>query len=103
MKEYFQTALYLNAKYKLCEVLEKAGITPGTKVYKSSDFVNAITEAYGKEPKITCKSISESDTLLNDIRLCFDKSLTLIDCSEAGLNEVSCENEDSVKYPDKVI
>ncbi|KAI7872429.1 RNase Sy [Spinellus fusiger] len=66
MYTYFQTALDLRSQYDLYQALSSAGITPGDS-YDVDDMSNAISNAYGIVPKISC-----TRGTLNEIWLYFN-------------------------------
>lgn len=100
--KYFDISLKMNLWYDLEKVLSNMGIVPREEKYEVSDFINAILNEYNYTPQICCVIDSENRLLLSEIRLCFDKSLKMIDCITMGVNPIECRGRTSVFYLKKI-
>ncbi|XP_063932546.1 ribonuclease Oy [Zophobas morio] len=79
---YFKQGLEWNQDFRLSSMLSKSNIVPNTQGYNISDVYNAVKVATGKNPEIECVVDGKSkQSLISEIRLCFNKSLDLIDCN----------------------
>lgn len=92
--KYFGQGLKWREKFIMSRVLDAAGIHPD-----SNNTVialnNAIVQALGKNPSIHCLYDGKhSISYLSEIRICFDKSLELIDCDGVKFGDLV-----SIKYP----
>ncbi|XP_045476052.1 ribonuclease T2-like [Harmonia axyridis] len=77
---YFQETLRLQNQYDISQALRDRRITPGGS-YKLGDIYDALIAKFKATPWITLSlSKSNGKQLLNEIRLCFNKALKLIDC-----------------------
>lgn len=65
-----------------------AGVTPGGE-YKIADIHNAVHQKLNRIPSIHCySSPKDGKNYLSEIRLCFSKSLELINCHVTGNAEM---------------
>lgn len=93
-------------------ILGETGVSPG-KEYKVVDIHNVVHGKLSKIPSIHCGSTKNGDEYLIEIRLCFNKSLELIDCHVTGNSEVvyksvatnvevltNCNLHKDIIYPD---
>lgn len=71
----------------MSQILETAGVTPGGE-YKAVNIHNVVYKKLNKIPSIHCASTKDGTNYLSEIRLCFSKSLELIDCQVTGNAEV---------------
>lgn len=96
----------------MSSILETAGVTPGGE-YKVVDIHNVVYNKLNKVPSIHCSSTKDGNNYLSEIRLCFSKSLDLIDCHVTGNSEVvyrsvatnvdlltNCNLHKNIIYPD---
>lgn len=89
---------------RLFEVLENEGIVPGAE-YTLGNITGAVRKAIGKDVDTRCFYDKHTKTVfLNEILICFDKNLTLIDCDLVQKKKkLDCGKEwDMVTYPDVV-
>ncbi|KAL3274932.1 hypothetical protein HHI36_019710 [Cryptolaemus montrouzieri] len=95
--KYFKNSLDLNLKYDLVNALAEYGIVPGPQQYTVDNFIDAIVKKYGKIPQIHC-TLYNGESLLDEIRLCFDTSIKLIDCTLVKVNPRACSSKNMIKY-----
>ncbi|XP_032599151.1 ribonuclease Oy [Drosophila grimshawi] len=92
--KYFGQGLKWRQKYVISDVLDAAGIHPDS---DNTIIVlnNALVRGLGKNPSIHCLyDRKHSISYLSEIRICFNKSLELIDCDGVKLVDVV-----AIKYP----
>ena len=92
-----------HGRYPFFRYLQQSGILPGFD-HQIQDIIKALNIGLGgKSPALTCRKYSDfTNPILSQIKLCFDKSMTLVDCySVMPWNKVldSCPNEGLVFYP----
>ncbi|EDW70648.1 ribonuclease T2 [Drosophila virilis] len=92
--KYFGQGLKWREQYVIANILDAAGIHPD-----SNNTVialnNALVRGLGKNPSIHCLFDGKHDiSFLSEIRICFDKTLQLIDCDGVKLGDVV-----AIKYP----
>ena len=90
-KTFFSTVLNLAQNLAIYNVLENAGITPGSS-YECSEVANAITSQFS----VDSFSIQADGGYLSAIQLCLDKNLNVIDCPSGSSDDV-CSG--TVQYP----
>lgn len=111
--KYFGQGLIWREKYVISNILDASGIHPD-----SNNTVialnNALVRGLGKNPSIHCIYNGKHDiSYLSEIRICFDKSLELIDCDgtklgvmairyPGGIVNTNCHISDPVHYPSLV-
>ena len=78
--EYFAQALALYGKLDILGALERAGITPGTRTYRTSDVARALEDATGFAPILQC-----SKGQINEVWFCVSKGLEVYSCGESEL------------------
>ncbi|XP_050293452.1 ribonuclease Oy [Anthonomus grandis grandis] len=107
---YFKMGLKLRSQYDLTTILNKGGVTPGNNGYDVALIYSVIKNAINKEPSIQCVIDRKTkESYINEIRICFDKNLNLMDCDPAspiqrmryGLN-TNCNQKKPVRYIDNV-
>lgn len=110
--KYFKCGLDWIGKYDMKSVLAKGGIVPDeTRTYKAEDIFYAVKSVLKKNPTVECIPEAKTDRLfINEIRICFDKNLTLIDCD--GIRDprlhlpgpiiTNCDPSKTIMYPDVV-
>lgn len=90
-------------------ILERAKIVPGSKYYVSA-IQQAVTNALNVQPVIHCVHDKHDDkNYLSEIRICFNKSLNLVDCTGVighfsfnyaeGTIITNCDLSKQVYYP----
>ncbi|XP_037042269.1 ribonuclease Oy isoform X1 [Bradysia coprophila] len=111
---YFSQGLQWLEKFNMTQILNAGGIVPGG-VYKITHVHNMIHKEVKKVPSIHCDCSKNGVSYLSEIRLCFSKSLELIDCHVTGNSEVvygsaaskseivtNCNLHADIIYPDNV-
>ncbi|KAG8257720.1 ribonuclease T2 activity protein [Homalodisca vitripennis] len=109
--KYFKAGLEWLDKYNMKNVLDKAGLYPDTNT--STDLTTiwlGIKTGLGVNPSIHC--IHDKKTgqyYLQEIRICFDKSLQLTDCDGIRSRRMfrwqplgNCPNEKPIFYPNTI-
>ncbi|KAL5280501.1 RNaseX25 family protein [Megaselia abdita] len=90
--------------FQLYRILEEQGVLPGAE-YPLGNITGAIKKTIGKEVDTRCYYDEHTKTVfLNEILICFDKNLTLINCDlMQKKKKLDCGKEwDMVTYPDVV-
>lgn len=83
---FFQQGLEWNRNYKLNEILSNSKISPGTEGYTVESIYDAIKSYTNVDPMIQCITDPHTkETLISEIRICFNKTLDLIDCDPSRL------------------
>lgn len=112
-EKYFNQGLEWRQKYKISDILGKSGIHPDTK-YTVTNLQNAVRKYLNVNPSIHCVYDRENDlSFLSEIRICFNKTLELIDCDgtagaplaidyPGGKLLTNCHLSKPVQYPSKV-
>ncbi|XP_064548188.1 ribonuclease Oy [Drosophila montana] len=90
--KYFGQGLKWRERYVMSNILDAAGIHPD-----SNNTVialnNALVRGLGKNPSIHCLfDVKHDISYLSEIRICFDKTLELIDCDGVKLGDVVAIN-----------
>lgn len=81
--DYFKMALKLKTQVNLVQALNRTGFIPSkTKLYKTEEIEAAMQKEFGFKSKIRCDLRHGIVAKLVEIRLCFNRSLKLIDCPE---------------------
>lgn len=90
------------------DILTQGGVKPGDNGYNVMDLNNAIVSVTNTKPVIFCEVDKRTkESLLSEIRICFNKSLELIDCIPNGpIHDfeshgdilTNCNLDKSVKY-----
>ncbi|XP_051168052.1 ribonuclease Oy-like [Leptopilina boulardi] len=97
--KYFQTGLNLNAQYNIGAMLQKGGIVPG-RSYSIHNIMSTLNQGLKASPQVTC--ISKKGTqYIQEVRLCFNKQLKLINCKGNLSYETNCDPKKNVEYPRK--
>jgi len=96
---FFKKGLELNIEYSLTAILAKSNIVPNAKGYTVEDLHNSIKSATNKNPSIECITDREGQSLINEIRICLDKDLEVIDCDVTNTTGLSnCSLKKPVMY-----
>lgn len=87
------------------EILSKSNINPGAE-YNFTSINNALTSVLNITAKIECirEENYPNEQYLSEIRICFDKTLTLIDCNNnlmkrSGIYNTNCNLNQAIFYP----
>lgn len=86
-RQFFMQGLKWLRQFNMSQILETLEVIPGGK-YKVFDVHNVVFETLNKIPSIHCVRAKDGNNYLSEIRLCFSKSLELIDCQVTGNTEV---------------
>ncbi|KAJ8721263.1 hypothetical protein PYW07_002038 [Mythimna separata] len=98
--KYFSKGIELNKKYPISDMLEAANLFPDdSKEYDPEVFVNAVKATTGKTAQAGCYKI-EGVVYLQELRICFDKQLNMIDCRSPAVSD-HCGS--SVIFPADVV
>ncbi|XP_039285561.1 uncharacterized protein LOC111050681 [Nilaparvata lugens] len=82
-RSYFEQGLAWNKQYNVNDMLNAAQVRPGdnNQAYNVTVIADAIQTATGKAPRIQCiHDVKTGLPFLFEVRICFDKNLTLTDC-----------------------
>lgn len=87
--KYFNQGIHWHSGFFMSDVLEKSGIYPGSN-NTVIGLSSAVVKVLGKNPSVHCLYDNKNDiSYLAEIRICFDKSLQLIDCDGVRFGQVS--------------
>ncbi|XP_050425401.1 uncharacterized protein LOC126836224 [Adelges cooleyi] len=101
--KYFKQGLDWNKQYPLNDILSQGSIKPnGT--YPMMQILLTLKTGLGKKPLMYCFTDKKTNvTYIDELRLCFDKSLTLVDCDQLKSNSdkshTNCLNEQRIYFP----
>ncbi|XP_069689442.1 ribonuclease Oy isoform X2 [Periplaneta americana] len=85
-RKYFGQGLEWINQYDMSNILSKSGIEPKNQSYTPQNIWDAVYKTLGKIPAVQCiVDPKTKDVYLFEIRICFDKNLTLTDCD--GIKE----------------
>ena len=94
--KYFSQGISWLKKFNMFNALDNEGIYEG-KSYLVKNIRKAVNDFYGKNAQVHCyRDDNSGKTYLMEIRLCFDKSLKMIDCPKPCSS--NCPNT-PVEYP----
>ncbi|KAH8300459.1 hypothetical protein KR018_006857, partial [Drosophila ironensis] len=111
--KYFAQGLSWREEYVMSRILDASGIHPDSNNTVSA-LNNAIVKALGHNPSIHCLIGKHGISYLSEIRICFNKSLELIDCDgvkqgdavtvgyPGGTITTNCHVDRLVHYPSLV-
>lgn len=77
---YFNQGIAWIKQYNMADILAKMNVIPNNTGYQLPVIYNAVKSYLGKNPTVECVGDKQKEALLSEIRICFDKSLNLIDC-----------------------
>lgn len=91
----------------MANILSQSKITPGITGYTVQNIFDSVKSVLNVTPTIQCDVDKSKQTLISEIRICFNKSLELIDCTGAdGFTDdkpiTNCALKKPVMYLDKV-
>lgn len=103
---YFKQGLEWNTQYKLDKMLASNNISPGQTGYTIEQLIDAIRANIKVNPSIQCVTDKNTkESLINEIRICVNKSMDLIDCditnqgnSKATSILTNCNLKKPIKY-----
>lgn len=80
--KYFAQGLRWLQLYSMSDILMKAGFTPDSnQSYNAAEMYAGIKKRIGKNPAMYCQVDTKTGkSYIFEIRICFDKSLELVDC-----------------------
>lgn len=105
--KYFGQGLKWIKQYDMKDILSQSGIEPNVSGYFPQDIWNAVQKSLGKNPIVQCHIDPKTKlSYLFEIRICFDKNFTLIDCEGTkGPSEpmtgmkTNCPLDKTIIYP----
>ncbi|XP_025405932.1 uncharacterized protein LOC112680138 isoform X2 [Sipha flava] len=105
--KYFKQGLDWSKQYQLSELLSKGGIKPGG-TYPVNQFWLTLKTGLGKNPRIDCYTDKDSKKVyIDEVRLCFHKTLALIDCDTFRRNNnkpyTNCPLNQEIHYIGAVV
>ncbi|CAH1100302.1 unnamed protein product [Psylliodes chrysocephalus] len=91
---FFKKALEWNKAQNIADMLTQSKITPGQNGYHVEQIANAVKAVTKHNPMIECVFDSHTrESMISEIRICFDKSLEVIDCVQShGINNNNSTN-----------
>lgn len=96
---YFVKGLQFNQQYNLTEILSKSNILPGQGNYNLDEIIKSINSVTGSNPQIECiVDPKTKDSLISEIRICFDKSLQITNCNLTQVQLTNCNLKKPIKY-----
>ncbi|XP_015108954.1 ribonuclease Oy isoform X2 [Diachasma alloeum] len=97
---YFKKALELYDSHNMNNVLENANIRPGN-YYSVGAILSGVSRVLGKRCMLHCSTKpGKNESHLEELWICFDKSLNLIHCDEVLNFPTDCPWERDVYYPE---
>ncbi|GAB1863237.1 Ribonuclease Oy [Camponotus japonicus] len=100
--KYFKKGLTFLDTYNMIDILPKANIFPGQK-YMVEDMLIGIQQVLNKRCQIICVQNEETGELyVSEIRICFDKTLQLIDCDGIYEFPTNCKEWKQITYPSSI-
>ncbi|KAL6438420.1 hypothetical protein ACFW04_004499 [Cataglyphis niger] len=99
---YFQEGLKLLDIYNMLDVLAKANIVPGQK-YMVENMLIGIEKVLNKRGQIMCANDKKTgESYVNEIRICFNKTMQLVDCDGIYEFPTNCDRLKQITYPSSV-
>ncbi|KYN06507.1 PREDICTED: ribonuclease Oy [Cyphomyrmex costatus] len=100
--KYFQTALKLLDNYNMINILAKANILPGNR-YTVQNYLTGIKKVLNKRGQVMCVVNQKTKTsYVEEIRICFNKTLQLVDCDGIYKFPTNCNRSQEIVYPNIV-
>lgn len=106
--DYFRKGIQWHKEYDMVKILDKAGVIPG-KSQNITEVWNSVKQVLGKNPFLSCFTHPSTKTAyLLEVRICFDKNLTLVNCDgikkrcgkKCGENNlIECPTTKLVEFP----
>lgn len=97
--KYFEKGLELLDKYDMKNILGQVNILPGNS-YTVQEILKGVANVLGKNCQVECVSNKkEKQSYLFEIRICFDKSLELVDCDGIAGFPTNCPSTRKIIYP----
>ncbi|CAH1957893.1 unnamed protein product [Acanthoscelides obtectus] len=104
IQNYFRQGLEWNKQYKLSNILEQSKIVAGTSGYSPGQIFDAVKSVIKVKPTIQCEVDHKTkESMISEIRICFNKSLEPIDCDHSdsvtsGAAITNCDLNKPVMY-----
>ncbi|XP_060853767.1 uncharacterized protein LOC132931782 isoform X2 [Rhopalosiphum padi] len=100
--KYFKQGLDWSKQYVLTDILEQGGIKPNGS-YPVNQIWHTLRTGLGKNPHIDCFYESGTNApYIDEVRLCFDKTLSLVDCDPFRRNSnkpsTNCPFNKNINY-----
>ncbi|XP_018045399.1 PREDICTED: ribonuclease Oy [Atta colombica] len=100
--KYFRTGLKLLDRYNMIDVLAKTNILPGNK-YTVQNYLTGIQKILNKRGQVMCVVDQKTkNSYVNEIRICFNKALQLVDCDGIYHFPTNCNRSQQIIYPNIV-
>ncbi|CAH1100301.1 unnamed protein product [Psylliodes chrysocephalus] len=107
---FFKKGLEWNKVQNLADILTQSKIIPGQNRYNVEQIANAVKAVTKHNPMIECVIDSHTkESMISEIRICFDKSLEVIDCDQShpinnnSTNVITnCSSKKAVMYLDTI-
>ncbi|GAB6033198.1 ribonuclease [Chamberlinius hualienensis] len=103
---YFNSGINLAIQFNIYKYLAQQNITPSLQELELSDIEAAIKTALGIKPLIQCyKDKEKNQHLIQEIRICLNKSLEIIECPPHVRYDLeytqTCPDHEKLFYPPK--
>ncbi|XP_011314777.1 ribonuclease Oy-like isoform X2 [Fopius arisanus] len=95
--KYFEKGLQLYDNHNMNKILARANILPGNQ-YSIEDLLARVGGVLGKRLILHCSGSNTS--YLEEIWICFDKSMNLIHCDDVYNFPTDCPREREILYPE---
>ncbi|KAE9529714.1 hypothetical protein AGLY_011810 [Aphis glycines] len=100
--KYFKQGLDWSKQYVLSDILEQGGIKPNGS-YPVNQIWHTLRTGLGKNPRIDCFYEKGTSTpYIDEVRICFDKTLSLVDCDPFRRNSnkpsTNCPYDKNIQY-----
>ncbi|XP_044753821.1 ribonuclease Oy-like [Coccinella septempunctata] len=96
---YFHKGLELHSQYNMLSILKDSNISPNMNNYTIDDFYSAIFKKLNVTPQVQCVVDSKTkESLISELRLCFNRSFQLINCTSQNLEPSNCSKKKAIKY-----
>ncbi|KAG8223489.1 hypothetical protein J437_LFUL004957 [Ladona fulva] len=113
-EKYFHQGIVWAEKYDLSNILSENNIHPGPKGLTAQSIAESVKKSLNRNPYLECykdhaslTTIETNEEYILEIRICFDKSLELVDCD--GINVLgtkgsltNCPGGEPIFYLNKV-
>ncbi|XP_033096987.1 ribonuclease T2-like isoform X2 [Anneissia japonica] len=98
-ENYFRKTIELHKNYSIDMALKSASILPGIE-YSLSYITKAIYNAFKMDPIVQCLTVNNTEYLA-EIRICFQKDFTLMNCPVTKLEGThACGPANLIYYPE---
>lgn len=87
---FFEQGLEWNKQYRIGDILAQGNIKPQDNGYRVDQISDAIRNVLKKNITVQCVVDAKTkESLISEIRICFDKSFQLIDCDPTNPNHLT--------------